>query len=264
MRIATSCALALGVALVVVAVAFPQTGAPSFVQVTTTVVKPSMVAEYEDYVKKIGAGATKIALTQRVSAYQVTQGTSPYTYLFAARLANWAAFDSLPSVPQILAKAYGEAEGAKILKAGRAAIESTQIEVYRYRPELSTHFKMFDPIPAFGYMIRTEVKPDMVAPYTEYVSKLKAAQEQVSGHPTANRVTSVQGAANVFLTVQYFDKFAERDTWPNPGEALQKSVGEAEARRLTESSNRAIAKREFWVSRYRPDLSRGGARATSN
>lgn len=264
MRVLRSCAVALALVLVVVGALHSQSGAPTFVQVTTTVVRPSMVAEYEEYVKKIGAAAAKIGQTQRVSVYQVTLGTRNFTYLSAARLANWAALDSLPSAGEVLTKAYGEAEANKIIKAGRAGVEIAQVELHRYRPELSTNFKLSDQIPAFANMIRTEVKPDGVAAYEEYVSKLKTAQEQTPNHPTQIRITSVQGAAGLFTTVQYYNRFAERDSWPNPADVLRKSLGDAEARRLTETSSRAIAHRETWVLRYRSDLSRGGARATSN
>jgi len=264
MRVVRSCAAALALVLIASGAVRSQSGAPTLVQVTTTIVKPSMVAEYEDYVKKVGAAAAKIGQTPRVSVYQVTHGTRNYTYLSAARLQNWAALDTLPNPGEVILKAHGDVEGQKIITAGRSAIESSTIEVHRYRPEASTNFKLIDPIPAYAQLIRTTVKPEGVTDYNEYVTKLKTAQEQTPNHPTAIRIATVQGPAFVFSTVQYFNKFAERDSWPNPGDVLRKSVGEAEATRLTESSGRAIAHRETWTIRYRADLSRGGARMTSN
>jgi hypothetical protein len=264
MRVVRSGAAALTLVLILVGVVHSQSGAPTFVQVTTTIVKPSMVAEYEDYVKKVAAAAAKVGQTQRVSVYQVTHGTRNYTYLSAARLQNWAALDSLPNPGEVMIKAHGDTDGQRLIKAGRSAIESSTIEVHRYRPEASTNFKLVDPIPAYAQLIRTTVKPEGLQAYNEYVMKLKAAQEQTPNHPTAIRIATVQGPAFVFSTVQYFNKFAERDSWPNPNEVLRKSLGEAETTRLMESSSRAIASRETWTLRYRADLSRGGTRTTSH
>lgn len=264
MRIRLKSALILALFLAAAMPAGQQAPLPTLVHVTTVVAKPAAVAEFEDYVKKINAAAAKIGLSQRVSAYQVVSGTSSFTYLFAVRLAKWADLDALPSPPEIVLKAHGETEGGKILRGGRATLESAQTEVHRYLPDLSTNFKMLDPIPTYANMIRTEIRPDMVNGYTEYLSKLKAAQEQSSNHPTALRLASVSGPANLFITTQYHNRFADRDSWPAPGDLLRKSAGDAEWRRLTEISSRAIARRETWVIRHRPDLSRGGARATSN
>src|SRR5262249_2811401 len=239
-------------------------GAPMFVQTTTTVVRPSMVADYEDYVKKIGAAAAKVGGQPRVSVYQAVQGTRNFTYLSAMRLANWAALDNVTNPADLLTKAFGDAEAARIIKTGRAGIETSEVALSRYMTEMSTNFRLPDPIPAFANMIRTQIKPDGGSAYQEYLTKLKAAQEQTPNHPPQIRVVSVQGPALWFGTVAFFNKYAERESWPNAGDVLRKSVGDVEARRLTEASNRAIEHRETWLLRYRQDLSRGGARANSN
>jgi hypothetical protein len=264
MRVVRSCAAASVFVLIAVGTVQPQSGAPSLVQVTTTIVKPSMVAEYEDYVKKIGAAGAKVGQTQRVSVYQVTHGTRNFTYLSAARLANWAALDAMMSPAEAILKAHGDVEGAKIVKAGRSAMESSTIELLRYRTELSTNFKLLDPVPAFAQLIRTQIKPDAIAAYEEYITRLKTAQEQTPNHPTAIRLTTVAGPAQVYTAVQYHNRFADRDSWPNPSDVLRKGVGEAETRRLLEISSRAIEHRETWVLRYRADLSRGAPRTTSH
>lgn len=264
MRVIRCSAITLALVVGAVGVGQSQSGAPTLVQVTTSVIKPALVADYEEYVKKIGAAAAKVGQPQRASVYQVTLGTRNFTYITAVRLANWAGLDALMTPAEILAKAYGDVEAARIMKAGRSAVETTHIELHRYLPDLSTNFKVSESIPAFAQMIRTQLKPDGGAAYTEYLTKLKAAQEQTPNHPTAIRMTSVQGRALLYTTVQYYNKFAERDSWPNPADVLRKSLGEADARRVTENSNRGIESRETWVLRYRADLSRGGARTTSH
>ena len=116
------------------AIAFPvvaQNEPTQFIQIVTTTVRSNAVTEYEDYVKKIMAGAAKIGAPQRVVAYQVGLGGPGFTYNFVIPFNKWEEMDSFPSIPQILTRAYGDAEGAKILKSGRDAIEHTESPVYR-------------------------------------------------------------------------------------------------------------------------------------
>ncbi len=122
--------------------------------------------------------------------------------------------------------------------------------------DLSTHPKAFDPPPAYTFVVRTEVKPEMASAYELYLAKLKAAQEKVPDAPTANRRVSLQGQASTYVTATPFNKHSERDAWLGPGEALRKAYGEAEAHHIMESSLRCVSKRELLVFAYRPDLSR--------
>lgn len=227
-----------------------------FIQVVTVTVKSESVADYEDYVKKIQAAANKIGAPQRVFASQVILGGPGFTYSFVLPFNKWGEVDTWPTIPEMLSKAYGDAEAAKILKAGRAAIDRSRSEVFRLLGDLSTRPKVFDPPPAFTFLVRTEVKPEMASAYELYLAKLKAAQEQLPNAPTANRRVSLQGQASTYVTATPFNKHSERDAWPSPGEALRKAYGEAEASHILETSLRCVSNREFLVLAYRPDLSR--------
>ena len=164
--------------------------------------------------------------------------------------------DSWPSIPQILTKAYGDAEGARILKSGRDAIEHIESAVFHTLKNLSTRPRFNDPPAAFFMVVRTEIEPGTSVSYERFLSKLKAAQEQEQGTRTVNRSVSVLGPANTYLGANFFSKHAERDNWPAVQDTLRKTYGDADGQELWEGSLRNVRKREVYVQRYRPDLSR--------
>ncbi|MEX2271048.1 MAG: hypothetical protein WD690_06235 [Vicinamibacterales bacterium] len=229
---------------------------PAFLHVTTVEVKPSMVVEYERYASQIADGAVKIGLPQQVSAYQVVLGASPYTYVYVAPLMSWADPEAFMTGPQIVDKAFGAA-GARMTQAGRASVAATDIGIHRFRPDLSTNFSLPAESPAFASLVRTQLVQAEVGAYEESILKLKAAQEQTPSHPPVLRFSSVVGPANFHTSLQFFNRFSERDTWPSTTGILGGMVGAEEARRVIERGNRAISHREYWVLRSRRDLSRG-------
>jgi cellobiose-specific phosphotransferase system component IIB len=227
-----------------------------FIQIITTTARPNAVTEYEDYVKKIIAGANKIGAPQRVVAYQIAVGGPSFTYNFVIPFNKWEEMDSWPSIPQILTRAYGDAEGARILKSGRDAIEHSESAVFRIMRNLSTRPRVNDPPAAFVMVIRTEIEPGMSVSYERFLSKLKAAQEQEQGTRTVNRSVSVLGPALTYLAAYFFTKHADRDNWAAVPDLLRKTYGDADGQELLEGSLRAVRKRDTFIQSYRPDLSR--------
>ena len=129
--------------------------------VTWVTVKPGMVAEFEDYIKKITAGAAKVNDPRAITAYSVAMGGPQRTYAFGRTFKKWAELDSDLTIPQILAKAYGDVEGAKIYKMGSSAVESSETRVSRTVPELSRSGPSGGGPAAFNFVVRTEVEPSM-------------------------------------------------------------------------------------------------------
>lgn len=255
-----SLALGLCLGFAWAAPTFAQDSPADFIEVVTVTVKPSAVSEYEDYVKKIVAGATKVgASPQTVLTHQPTLGGPGYTYEIVLPFNNWGELDGWGAIPQILSKAYGDVQGAAILKAGRGAIERSQTAVYRLLRNLSSPRLTST---TFVQLIVTQVDPGMTSDYERYLAKLKAALDQMPGTPTTLRWVSSQGAASTYVTAQFFNKWAERDGAPAVGEALRKAYGEAEARHVLEAGARAVRNRVFYVAAFRPDLSRTPAPAT--
>jgi cellobiose-specific phosphotransferase system component IIB len=164
--------------------------------------------------------------------------------------------DGWPSIPQILTKAYGDAEGARILKSGRDAIEHSESAVFRILKSLSTRPRVNDPPAAFVMVVRTEIEPSMSVSYERFLSKLKAAQEQEQGTRTVNRSVSVLGPALTYLGANFFSKHAERDSWIAVPDLLRKAYGDADGQKLSEEGLRAVRKRDIFIQSYRPDLSR--------
>jgi hypothetical protein len=227
-----------------------------FIQVITATVRAGAVTEYEDFIKKITAGANKIGAPQRWFVSHVSIGGPSLTYSIVLPFSKWSELDGWMTVPQMLLKAYGEAEGTKILKAGRAATERTETAVYRLLPDLSTRPKVFDPPARFVHLVVTEVEPAMVPAWESYLARLKAAQERSPQAPTAVRRVAVLGASNTYVTAVPFNKFADRDAWPANLAILSEAYGEAEARSLNDTRLRSTRNARQLVLTYRPDLSR--------
>ncbi len=153
----------------------------------------------------------------------------------------------------MLNKAYGEAEGAKILKAGRTNIETAETTIYRLSPTSSATTVVY-PLQRYGVMVRTAVKPDMQREYNEYATKVQEAEKKL-GLPGRIRRTSVQGTSNIYVSTILYQNQADRDAWAPPGDTLIKAFGESEGRRLLDLGNRAVQSREIIGLATRPDLS---------
>ncbi len=234
----------------------PASDLPQFLQVITVKVKPAAIADYEDYVKKIIAAAVKVGAPQRVVIYQAVMGAPSGTFLASTPFSKWDEVDTWPSIPAMLNKAYGDLEGPKILKAGRATIDSSETDVYRTRTDLSTNPKVYDTPTAFVAVTRTELKPEMASAYVLMLQKIKKAEEATPNTPTAIRRGIIEGPGNVTIASRYFNKFAERSAGVNQGDLLTKFYGDEEARQMNETISHAVAKRETWVLAYRADLSK--------
>lgn len=230
---------------------------PQFLQVITVKVKPANLADYEDYVKKVVAAAVKIGAPQRIVLYQAVMGAPLGTYMASTPFSKWDEVDTWPSIPVMLNKAYGDLEGTKILKAGRAAIDSAETDVYSTLTDLSTNPRTYDPPTAFVSVTRTELNPDMAPTYNLMLGKIKKAEEGTPNAPTVIRRTMIEGPAYVTIASRYFNKFAERSVAvPSQADVLRKAYGDEEARQMNETTRRATARRETWVLAYRADLSK--------
>lgn len=248
--------------LAVCSVGSLQGQAPSdnpWAQVTRVTVHPGAAAEFEDYVKKIQAGRVKLGLPNAVIAYQVALGGNPYEYNFIMPFAKWEEVDANPSIPAILMKAYGEVEGAKILKAGRSATQEVNVEVYRVRLDLSTNVKAGTP-PAskFVTLTVTEHHAETIGGYMRLLGKIKKAEEQNTSAQTVIRYVLNTGEGAVTVAARSSDTLAERGAGPGQGDVLQKFYGAAEAADMNELINKTIVRRSTVVLAHRSDLSSPG------
>ena len=229
---------------------------PEFVHVITVTARAGAIAEFEAFQKRIKASADKLNAPQGWLTSYVTIGGPSRTYSIVLPFRKWSEVDAWIPVPQMLIKAYGEAEGMRILKAGSAATEHTETEVYRLLPQLSTHPRFPNPPAPFVHLFVTEVEPAMVPRWEGFLARLRTAQEKSPQAPTAVRWVSVLGAGNTYVTAVPFNKFADRDGWPTNLAILREAYGEAEARTLDETRLRSTRNARQMVLTYRPDLSR--------
>jgi len=255
--------LSLASSLVVTTLLVAQSAAPpaalpfAYVSLTTLTVKPAAIPDFENYVKRVGAGAAKIGV-RPANWYTMGRGGPGFTYVVAVRFAKWSELDERPSVIEILNKAYGETEAARIQAGGRAAIESSSSVFLRVLPELSAAPSMETPL-AHVRVTRVEVKGGTNSKFEVFVGRLKAAQEKAGGALPVVRYVTALGPSNVYMAAYFFNKYAEFETALGVPEALRKAYGDAEARMLEETSQSCITNLETYVLDYRADMSRPAA-----
>lgn len=264
-RVLRSTRLALLTAVAIASIAAPaglraqqpaaaEEGPAGFLQVTAVTVSPAGVLDFEEYVKKAVAATAKMS-GRPVQAYQPMYG-NPNVYYFVVSLTAGKDLDSQPTVPQALMKTYGEAEGARLLKAGRAVIEGIVIERHNTVRRISTNLRPGAKPSRFYQVMRTEVRPDMMDDYMNVLEKVKKAEEAQPNAVTAmRRVLGEGGPAGTILVVRGFNSFEERAGWANQREVLRKVYGADDERLMNETISRAVVARESTVLAHRADLS---------
>ena len=260
-RVAFMVGLACVISLLVPIAA--QTPPPAnFISVISIQVRPGAFMEFEDYVKKVHAAGLKMGVKVRVDAYQVVQGGSPFRYDMVSAFATLAELAAAPNTGMIVNKVYGEVEGGKILRTGRATIESMESTVLRLLPDYSTKARGIMGAP-FVQLTQTEIDPQVAGEYNQYLAKLKAAGDKSPAAPTALRHINTFGPSFQYLTAQPFNTWAEREQWPESQEALNAAYDQGEVMKLFDVSRRATKSRNISVVAFRRDLSRIPAGTTN-
>jgi hypothetical protein len=234
----------------------PSAQQPEYIHVITANVKPGGTPAYESFIKKIVAGAEKVGAAQHWRTFMVTMGGPGRTYHIVLPFNKWSEVDAWTPVPQILTKAYGEAEGKRILAAGGALTEHTETAVLRLLPGLSVRPEAFNGGAGYIHLFMTDVEPGMVPSWEGYIGKLKAAQEKSPQFPSVVRRVAVLGSSNTYATAVAFGKFADRDSWPANMDLMRNAYGQAQADSLDGVRLRSIRNARQMVLMFRPDLSR--------
>src|SRR2546428_14036843 len=100
----------------------------------------------------------------------------------------------------------------------------------------------------FLQMTITTVKPSAINDYEEFVKKLNAARDKTPGSPAVSvYAVNLGGPAFTFYTLTEWEKWADRDKFPNGGQMLTKVNGQAEAARLQKIHCDAIAQQRSAV-----------------
>jgi hypothetical protein len=220
-------------------------------------------AQFEAYIKKIIEAANKINAPQGWFTAQTELGANGTSYFIFLGFDKWGERDGWSLVPQMLTKAFGEAEAQKILEAGGEAIWSWQANVYTLDEERSWNLEAAAPAEYYQILLGN-VKPSLVDEYLMVISELKEAQEAASG-PMGIRRESRFGPSWEFYMATPFEKWGDWDSeasnvWGN----VAKHHGEAKAQALRETLRNCYESREIFVIRGRPDLSRDAPSTTSS
>jgi hypothetical protein len=242
-----------------------QAGMPAkFIQMVEIQVKAGSQMQFEAYMKKIVEAANKVNASQGWIAAQAALGTDGTKYYAVLGFNKWAERDSWSQIPEMLMKAFGEAEGQKILKMGGDAYWGFSTKILELDEELSWNLKAY-PTAKHYQMMLGQVKPDMADEYRMVISKIKEAQEKTAGASMGIRRTNSVGKSWEFYMARPFDEWSELDgaennIWQN----VAKAHGEAERWRLQKTLQGCYESREFFIIQTRPDLSRQAPAPTSN
>ena len=233
-----------------------------FQQVIEVQVKPGHEEAYENYLKKVVEAADKIGSPVQWATFSVAVGKSGSTHRIALGFDKWAERDQWQGGRGTLVQAFGEQEGAKISRGGRAAIASSTSRIW----ELLEHgtSNPGNQVAKFYAVQIRHVHSDMIDEYRGLQRRWKAAYEAVSDGPSVSRWVLRMGAGTntTFRRAQAFDSWGERDDW-NVNAILSEHYGD-DAQLLFERMGRAIRKTETFVSAHRPDLSRSASGTSSN
>lgn len=265
MKAAQTLFIAVAVGVLSVSLATAQTYKPTeYLQLVRVHVKPGMTPQFEEYIKKLAEGADEAGAPQQWLGGQVTTGGQGSTYLFALLFDKWAETDSWEAIPNILIKAFGEKDGAQILRSGQTAIAESHVRVYRYLANQSSTITTA-PTDAVAFrMSITTVKPSKLGDYNRAMAKVKEASDKNPNAPKAIRRVSVDGPSFTYLSTVPMKSHGERDSWLGPGENIRKAFGEYEGGDIVSTILGSMEDNFSIVLVARPDLSRMPAPSTSN
>ena len=245
--------------------ALAQTMPAQHIQFVEINVKAGAQGQFEEYVKKINEAADKVGAPQGWIFAQPAVGASGPTYYVVLEFDKWSERDSWEQIPQLLTKAFGEAEAKKLMKVGGESTWGSESRVYSLDEERSWNLDKNPPAPAPYYTImRGKVKPDMVDEYQMVISKIKEAQENAPVKRAGIRRRARFGPSWEFYSATPLSKWADLDEQGNLWENVAKTHGETEARLLRQTLQSCYEEREFIVIATRPDLSRQAPSETSN
>ena len=102
----------------------------------------------------------------------------------------------------------------------------------------------------------TTVRPSAINDYEEFVKKLNAARDKTPGSPRVLvYAVNLGGPAFTFYQLTEWEKWADREKFPNGGQMLTKVYGQAETARLQKMQRDAIVQQRSEVFAYNANAS---------
>jgi hypothetical protein len=218
------------------------------IQLTKVVVKPGMMDTFEAQVKVLNEARAKAKDPVGRTTWQVGRGGPPRTFLVTQRFTKWAELESLTTNRDVLVKAFGEREGARISDALSDTVESAETQVLGVWKGMSS---WKDGTYGYAWVTESQVRPAAIPQWEQQVAGRVAAAKKSPATPPTVRYRTTLGPAARFVTARFFDKWSDVDAWPE----LKDVAGQAEADRIDGLARGAMESGTSYVLRRRSELS---------
>ena len=245
----------------VVVVALVSVSAPSaeaqntpadFLNVLTITVNSGKSEQFQEFAQAVRE-AREQAGARNVLVGQTRFGGPTNQYLVVRAFDDWGELDAGPTVPDMLADAYGEDDAMELLAKGNEAIAVAANAVRRYRPEFSSNASSPPLGSRYANLVVTEIDPAQQDAYELFLRSVKTAEDNAGVRRI--RRTTAMGSAFTYTTVWQTDTLAQRARVPGPVSLLREEYGEERAHALIEGAQKAVLSRTFSVLEMRQDLS---------
>ena len=110
---------------------------PAHIRISKVEVHQGMGPKFEVYLAKLKAAQDKVGGTPPVVRYVSALGPAS-VYTASYYFDKYAQWDAAPAIPDVLRKAYGDAEAAILDETARACVKHLESYVLDYRADLST------------------------------------------------------------------------------------------------------------------------------
>ena len=217
-----------------------QPAAPQAVEITLLHVKPGQEPAFQDWVKNEANPLRIKGGVKDRQTWLTTMGLGGEVY-FVRPIAGLASYDSPPS-------GVTQSETAAVVAKLQSMILDLRTYLITPRPELSV-------APKPGYQAKLavlstqSVMPGRVSAYTTNLKALTAVIAKTNAKGVLVSQTGLGGDPNEFNILVFFDSFADLDRFPADfGKA-------ATAANLPPEAAGVVARTNYRVIRYRPDLS---------
>lgn len=223
---------------------------PQRVAVTTTQVKPDMVATWRDLIQKEAVPAFKKAgVPWRWVFSSGPLGGQAFTFVTVTPVANFAQYDQPPAIQRAMGPEGAAKYNARLLPT----VVSTSTVIQTLIPQASLQSYSSTP-PVLARVATTQLLPGKGPEFTEITaSEFLPALKKAGVTDHLVFATTYGGPGNVRTIVTYLSKYADLDA-PNP---LLRALGQEAAQKLNQKRAALTSGTEAIVLRFVPELSYG-------
>lgn len=224
-----------------------------YLWVATIQAKFGQVPDFIEYERQIQEARRRTGDPRTVSVYQLQTGGPPNRFDAVIGFNDLSEMDSWPSVTDLLTRAFGERDGARIYAEGTAALESVDYSVHVLHPEHSSGSNRPVSGTTLTNLVTTRVRPELADDYNAFLSALKVAEDK-RGIRRGRRTVTL-GELSTYTAVNQASDWATLRADPGPPAVIIDEYGEAVGGTLLAKASAAVISRTIQVFRLREDLS---------